>query len=111
MKILGKKTSLRELKRFGFKAGRVADTFGRKAIHTIDRIAPIAATALAASGRPELAGVVMGSQLMAHGVDKAIRSGVNVVNPQGGMSRQQAYVNFGEDVNAAKRQAEVLRKM
>jgi hypothetical protein len=103
MKILGRKTGIS--KKLGYKIGGIADKLGRKALSTIDVVAPIAATAM-----PEFAPAILAGQAAAHGADRAIRSGVSVANPRQGESRAGNMIQFGADMQGAQRANEKLKK-
>ena len=109
VKIFGKKITEKGMKRFAYKVGREANVIGRKTLNTIDKVAPMAAIVATAAGHPEIAAAIGGAQALAHAGDKAIRSGVAVATAKKG-GVDNALVNFGEDVNAVKRDAALLRQ-
>ena len=101
MKIFGRKTGKHQLTKFARKIGHKADVIGRKTLHTIDKLAPIAEIALTSAGHPELAAGVAGIAQGAHLADSAIRSGVRVAaGKQANIGANS--VRFGEDVAALK---------
>lgn len=103
VKIFGKKPIIS--KKMGYKIGKVADVFGKKAIGAIDVAAPIAAAAM-----PEFAPAIMAGQAAAHSADRAIRSGVATANPRAGESRAGNMIQFGADLQSANRDQERLKK-
>lgn len=103
VKIFGKKPIIS--KKMGYKIGNIADKIGVKAIKAIDTFAPMAAAAA-----PEAAPAILGAAAAAHGIDRAIRSGVAVANPRRGQSRAGNMIQFAGDVNAAQEQQKQLKK-
>lgn len=103
VKIFGKKPIIS--KKMGYKIGNIADKIGVKAIKAIDTFAPMAAAAA-----PEAAPAILGAAAAAHGIDRAIRSGVAVANPRPGQSRAGNVIRFANDVNAAQEQQKQLKK-
>jgi len=103
MKILGMKNPLRT--KLGYKIGAIADKVGRKALSTIDTVAPAAALMF-----PEFAPAIFAGQAAAHAGDKAIRSGVAVANPKRGESSVGNAIQFGKDVETSRQQNERLKK-
>lgn len=103
VKIFGKKPIIS--KKMGYKIGNIADKIGVKALKAIDTVAPLAAAAA-----PEAAPAILGAAAAAHGIDRAIRSGVAVANPQRGQTRAGNVIQFANDVNSAKQQQDRLKK-
>lgn len=103
MRLLGKKNPLRT--KLGYKVGEIANKIGKKALSTIDTVAPMAAMAF-----PEAAPAILAAQGAAHGADRAIRSGVAVANPRRGESSVGNAIQFGRDVDSARQQNERLKR-
>jgi hypothetical protein len=102
-RIFGKKPLIS--RKLGYKIGKVADVFGKKALGVIDVAAPIAAATM-----PQFAPAILAGQAAAHSADKAIRSGVATANPRAGESRAGNMIQFGTDLQSANRDQERLKK-
>ena len=100
MKIFGRKISNGNSKTFGRKVGNTFNTIGRKTINTIDKVAPMAAMIATASGHPEIGAGIMGGQVAAHSIDRAIRAGVSA-GTSNKSNLDKRMVTFGNELETA----------
>ena len=106
-KIFGRKISGGSIKRLGLKVGNNLSVFGRKAVNTVDRVAPIASLIATAAGHPEIGAAITGGQAAIHSGDKAIRAGVAVAGAKK-ENLNKRLASFGEAVEDTKEKVNPL---
>lgn len=80
VKLFGRRISHGNIQRLGRKIGHKSDVIGRKALNTVDKVAPIASTLALLAGQPEIAAAINKGQEGAHQVNDSIRGGINDIS-------------------------------
>jgi hypothetical protein len=119
VKIFGRRISHGNIQHLGRKIGHKADVIGRKALNTVDKVAPIASTLALLAGQPGIASAINQGLEGAHQVNDTVRGGIKeasrlnhksvVQQNMNGNMQKTPTVSFGDEAPHLQRVHALLR--